>query len=147
EFDCKNEEAKLPEVWQWNHNPDNNLCSVDVRKGYLRLTTGRVDTDVLQAKNTLIQRTFGPESSAGTAIDIRHMKDGDYAGLIALERDYGFVGVKREDNRKLMVVVAKNDEDPVELASIAVLQDTVYLRIDCDYNTFDGSQPNDKANF
>src|SRR5690606_33072311 len=56
-----------------------------------------------------------------------------YAGLIALQKDYGFVGVKMEDNRKSIVMVANKDENPVELASIPVDQDTVYLRIDCDY--------------
>ncbi|MCK7530195.1 MAG: hypothetical protein MZV63_03640 [Marinilabiliales bacterium] len=63
---CKGEPA-LPLVWQWNHNPDNNLWSVYMRKGYLRLTTGRIDTILVTARNTLTQRTFGPQCS-GSAL-------------------------------------------------------------------------------
>jgi beta-xylosidase len=58
EFTCKKSEPALPLVWQWNHNPDNALWSVTERKGFLRLKTGRIDTDFLQARNTLTQRTF-----------------------------------------------------------------------------------------
>ncbi|MFN7119522.1 MAG: family 43 glycosylhydrolase, partial [Saprospiraceae bacterium] len=44
EFTRKKKDPVLPLVWQWNHNPDNTLWSVNERKGYLRLKTGRVDT-------------------------------------------------------------------------------------------------------
>ena len=48
EFKRHKGEPALPLVWQWNHNPDNSLWSVTRRKGYLRLTTGRVDTPLLR---------------------------------------------------------------------------------------------------
>ena len=60
EFVRKAGEADLPLVWQWNHNPDNALWSVSARKGYLRLTTGRLESSFMQAKGTLTQRTNGP---------------------------------------------------------------------------------------
>src|SRR3569833_1281054 len=44
DFSRKREERDLPLVWQWNHNPVNQLWSVRQRNGYLRLTTGRLDT-------------------------------------------------------------------------------------------------------
>ena len=66
EFNRKKGQAALPLVWQWNHNPDNKLWSVNDRKGYLRLKTGRVDTSVLLAKNMLTQRTIGPVCSGST---------------------------------------------------------------------------------
>jgi beta-xylosidase len=97
EFDRKPGDPALPLVWQWNHNPDNAHWSLSDRPGFLRLTTGRVDEDLLRARNTLTQRTFGPESSASIAVDIGNMKDGDVAGLALLQRDYGLVGVKAED--------------------------------------------------
>ena len=50
EFVRKAGEADLPLVWQWNHNPDNALWSVSARKGYLRLTTGRLESSFMQAK-------------------------------------------------------------------------------------------------
>lgn len=46
DFNRKKGERTLPLVWQWNHNPDNSLWSLSARKGYLRLTTGRVETSL-----------------------------------------------------------------------------------------------------
>jgi hypothetical protein len=46
-------------AWQWNHNPDNSKWSIGNRAGHLRITTGRVDKDVLSASNMLTQRSFG----------------------------------------------------------------------------------------
>ena len=81
EFVRKAGEADLPLVWQWNHNPDNALWSVSARKGYLRLTTGRLESSFMQAKGTLTQRTIGPVCSGSVCMDASGMKDGDFAGL------------------------------------------------------------------
>jgi beta-xylosidase len=63
EFNRKKGEPALPLVWQWNHNPDNNLWSVTERNGYLRLKTGRIDQSYLTARNTLTQRPLGPSAA------------------------------------------------------------------------------------
>jgi len=123
----------LPLAWQWNHNPDNRYWSIGERSGYLRLTTGRVDSDVLQARNMLTQRTFGPVSSATTKIEVSNMKDGDIAGLIALQRRYGLVGVKRQGDSKSIVMVSAQSNTPEQVQSLPLEQQTVYLRIDCDF--------------
>jgi len=123
----------LPLAWQWNHNPDNRFWSVGERSGCLRLTTGRVDKDVLGARNMLTQRTFGPVSAAITKIDITRMKNGDCAGLIALQKKYGFVGVRMEGNSKSIIMVSAQSSRPEEIESIPLAQPIVYLRIDCDF--------------
>jgi beta-xylosidase len=133
EFARQPGERPLPLAWQWNHNPDARFWSLDARPGFLRLTTGRVDPEVVAARNTLTQRTFGPESSATTAIDVSHMRDGDYAGLVALQRKYGVVGVKMANGTKAIVMVSAESDHPVELAAVPLDQPVVYLRIDCDY--------------
>lgn len=133
EFTRKPGDRPLPLVWQWNHNPDNTNWSVTAHPGSLRLTTGRVDTELTQARNTLTQRTFGPESSATTAIDVTHMKDGDYAGLVTFQKKYGFVGVKKAGDASSIVMISAQSDKPEELASIPLNQKTVYLRIDCDF--------------
>jgi beta-xylosidase len=127
------EDNKLPLAWQWNHNPDNRFWSLSEREGYLRLTNGRVDDNVLQTRNTLTQRTFGPESSASTVIDVSNLKDGDVAGLIALQKRYGFVGVKMDGNSKSVVMISAETEEPVELENIPLESNKVWLKIDCDY--------------
>ncbi len=135
-------EPDLPLVWQWNHNPDNIHWQINRRKGYLRITTGRVDDDVLQARNMLTQRTFGPYSSASTAVNLKNMKNGDCAGLIVLQKRYGYVGVKMENGRKSVVMVNAESEEPVVIEKIPVHANRVHFKIDGDfYNR------NDKAWF
>ncbi len=123
----------LPLAWQWNHNPDSRYWSIGERSGYLRLTTGRVDREVVQARNTLTQRTFGPVSSATTKIEVGNMKDGDCTGLIALQKKYGFVGVKMVEDSKSIVMVSAQSNAPEEIESVPLRQQTVYVKIDCDF--------------
>ena len=133
EFKRKKSDPALPLVWQWNHNPVNDLWSVTARKGFLRLTTGRIDTLFVQARNTLTQRTFGPECSGSTAIDVTNMKEGDFAGLALLQRKFGLVGVKFENGTKSVVMINAQTDKPVEVESIPLKQKTVYLRADCNF--------------
>lgn len=142
EFGRKPGEHSLPLAWQWNHNPDDAHWSLTARPGFLRLTTGRVDAEVTQARNTLTQRTFGPQSSATTLVDASGMRDGDYAGLVALQRRYGFVGVKRAGGALSVVMVSAPDGAPVEQAAIPLAQKRVFLRADCDFR-----DRTDKATF
>lgn len=133
EFKRKRKEADLPLVWQWNHNPDNSLWSVRERKGFLRLKTGRVVDELQKALNTLTQRTFGPQSSGITSIDVSNMKEGDVAGLVAFQRKYGQVGVKYENGEKFIFMVNAQTDEPVEIERVPLSQHTVELKVECDY--------------
>ena len=133
EFNRKRGQETLPLVWQWNHNPDNALWSLKERKGYLRLKTGRIDTDFLLARNTLTQRTIGPTSSASVSLDISKMKEGDFAGLSALQKEYGLVGVQVEEGKKSIVMVNTIKDKAVEVQRIPLNQNQVYFKIDCDF--------------
>lgn len=133
EFERKSGEPDLPLVWQWNHNPDNKLWSVSQRKGYLRLTTGRVDSLFLEARNTLTQRTIGPVSSATVKLDVSNLKDGDFAGLALLQRKFGQVGVKVSDGGKTIVMVNGEENIPVEVEQVQISQDVVYLKASGDF--------------
>ena len=153
EFERDISDPKLPLAWQWNHNPDNNNWDILENPGRLRITTARVDNNVLLAKNTLTQRTFGPKSTASTLIDISQMKNGDIAGLIALQNKYGYVGVKKEDGKNSIVMVESKldiegeDEKQGVLAyndlsttfkiieQVPIDQENVHFRIDCDFDT------------
>jgi beta-xylosidase len=133
EFTRKKGDRSLPLVWQWNHNPDNSLWSVTARKGYLRLTTGRIDTSFYLAKNTLTQRTIGPESSGSTYIDVSKMKEGDFAGLALLQKRFGQVGVKVENGVKSIVMISAESEKPVEMERVPLTKNTLYLKATCDF--------------
>ena len=133
DFTRKKKDADLPLVWQWNHNPDHSLWSVRERKGFLRLKTGRVVDELQQAPNTLTQRTFGPTSSATVLVDVNHLQPGDYAGLCALQRKYGQVGVTNDDGQNYLVMINAQSYQPVEVERVRLQQSTVHLRVDCDY--------------
>lgn len=133
EFTRKRVEAALPLVWQWNHDPDNKLWSVTKRKGFLRLTTGRIDTSFLLARNTLTQRTIGPVCSGSTRLDVSGMKEGDFAGLSLLQKNYGLIGVRIEGGRKKIIMVNATGGNPVEAQTIPLDQNTVYFRAECDF--------------
>lgn len=134
EFNRSKGEAALPLVWQWNHNPANDLWSLTQRKGYLRLTTGRVDTSFLLARNTLTQRTIGPECLGTTAIDVSNMKDGDFAGLALLQKKYGLVGVKDSNGIKSIVMIDAESGSAVQVQSVPLNGNKVYLKAECDFN-------------
>lgn len=133
EFTRKTGEPVLPLVWQWNHNPDNKLWSIKERPGYLRLKTGRIDTSFVLARNTLTQRTIGPVSSGSTALDVSNLKDGDFAGLALLQKNYGLVGVKVNGTSKNIVMVNASTGKPVEAQSIPLTLKTIYLKAECDF--------------
>jgi beta-xylosidase len=133
EFSRKKGEAALPLVWQWNHNPDNSLWSLQERKGFLRLKTGRLDTSLLLAKNMLTQRTIGPVCSGFTALDVSRMKDGDFAGLCLLQKNYGLVGVRVEGSSRSVVMINATGGKPVEAQVIPLNQKMVYFKAECDF--------------
>jgi beta-xylosidase len=142
EFTRKKNEKALPLVWQWNHNPDNQLWSLTARKGFLRLTTSRTDSLFVKSRNTLTQRTFGPVCSGITKLDASGLKEGDFAGLAAFQRKFGQVGVKVLDGNKYLFMVSAETNTPVELESIPLSQNEVYLKIECDFK-----DKKDKARF
>lgn len=133
EFTRKNGEPALPLVWQWNHNPDNKLWSVTKRKGYLRLTTGRIDTSFLMARNTLTQRTIGPVCTGAVALDVSHMNEGDFAGLSLLQKNYGLVGVKMINGSKTIVMINAGAGNPVEEQAVPLTGEKLYLKATCDF--------------
>jgi len=133
EFNRKKGENSLPLVWQWNHNPDNTLWSVTQRKGYLRLKTGRIDSTFLEARNTLTQRTFGPKCTGSTLLDISTMKDGDFAGLGLLQKNYGLVGVKVNGNNKVIEMIDASSGKPVVAQNIPLTQKEVYFKAECNF--------------
>lgn len=115
--------------WQFNHNPDNDNWSLTERSGFYRIKTGRTDNSFVNARNSLTQRTFGPTCSGRISLDVSGLKDGDCAGLGALQNKHGFVGVKRSGNSNNIVMM----NELSEIESVPLSENVVYLRIDMDY--------------
>ncbi len=147
--------------WQWNHNPDNTAWSVTQREGYLRLTNKTLATNLLNARNTLTQRTEGPSCSSVIKLDTSGMKVGDYAGLSAFQFKYGNVGVYVADDGSKKIYMANNggysssaavtDSYNKIVEQVNLSGNEIYLKADFKFNNVnsDGSSSNniDKANF
>ncbi|HET6995531.1 MAG TPA: glycoside hydrolase 43 family protein [Chitinophagaceae bacterium] len=142
EFTRKKGDRAFPLAWQWNHNPDNRLWSLTARKGYLRLTTGRIDTNFLLARNSLTQRTIGPVCTGTTSLDVSNMKDGDFAGLALLQKNYGLIGVRVDGNNKVVLMINTSTGKPEVAQTIALSQKTIFFKVTCEF-----TDKKDVANF
>ena len=101
--------------WQWNHLQDDNLWRF-LPEGGLEITTGKVCNNITHARNTLTQRMMYPKCEAYVTVDAANLKDGDIAGLCALEGCYGLVGILREkDEYYLVVIERKSIEKPFKI--------------------------------
>ncbi len=115
--------------WGWNHNPDSTKWSLTQRPGYLRLTTGKLVSNLREARNTLTQRTItyynDSISTVGIAkMDIAKMKNGDIAGLAVFQDPYAYIAVKQTNNTKYIIMV--NNGKPID--SVLLKKSTIYLR-------------------
>ncbi|MCR5684735.1 MAG: glycoside hydrolase 43 family protein [Lachnospiraceae bacterium] len=128
----------LSSKWQWNHNPDNDLWGFDYRKGYLRLRNGHIADSIVEARNTLTQRTYGPRCSCSTHLELKGLKDGDRAGLTALQGNFGLIGVRAYADggsirKKLVMCVNGGEYREKIVAETELTSEDVYLRIDFDF--------------
>lgn len=131
--------------WQWNHNPIDNAWSLTDRKGFLRLKTDRIVTNLYAAPNTITQRMEGPKCSGIVAMDISKMIDGDVAGFSAFNGHSGLLSVTMQGNKKYLtmstnIVDLDNKTKAIlnvvvdEKARVELSKNRVYLRIDGDFN-------------
>ena len=125
--------SPLDLVWQWNHNPDPAGWSLSERPGYLRITNTRTDSSFTATRNTLTQRMFGPTSTGVVAIDVSGLKDGDTAGIGALQSKYGFVGVTQNGSNRAVTMVNAQTGMPQEVERVPLDTDLVYLRVHGDF--------------
>lgn len=97
---------ELKRQWQWNHDPDPGLWGLK-EEGGLWVRTGKLCTNVLQARNTLTQRMHYPRCSGEVTVDGSALREGDCAGLCALQGCYGMIGITRSLNTYYLVVVTR----------------------------------------
>lgn len=100
------QDNKLKIQWEFNHVPDNKNWWL-LRGGGLVLRNGKISTNVIHAGNTLTQRMMWPGCAAEVTVDAEGLKDGDVAGLCALQGCYGLLGVTREMGVYYLVVMER----------------------------------------
>lgn len=135
----------LKKQWQWNHEPADKLWWINDIGGFC-IKTGKISTNLIQARNTLTQRCIQPYTDVSVELNVDSMKDGDCAGLCLLQGCYGYIGVTKELNRYYLVVVTRSiDENsiaevlpdymPGTLKERMLLEGTVVkLRIKADFD-------------
>lgn len=119
--------------WQWNHNPINECWSFTDRPGYLRLTTGQLASNLLDARNTLTQRTIEPGCSYTVELDTSAMKDGDCAGLCAFMSQYGQLGIRVENGKRLLFLTRRTENKELVTEETEFKENRVFLKITFDY--------------
>lgn len=136
----------LNKVWQWNHQPDATgwMIARKNAESCLRITTNRLSPNIIQAANTLTQRTVGQVSEAEVTVTATDLRDGDYAGISAFQSHYAFIGLTRREGKTYITMLKKSsqstdamgtsDQEPGdECESIAIAGDTARLKIVCDF--------------
>ena len=91
--------------WQWNHIPEKSL--IKLSKSEYRLKTGKIVVNPVQAANTLTQRIFTEHCTCTATVDASKINEGDFAGLCALEGEYGFIALTKKDG-KFKIVAAEH---------------------------------------
>ena len=94
--------AALKPVWQWSHVAVPAAWSLAERQGYLTLHALPA-TSLWDARNTLTQRSIGPQSIATTLLDASALADGDVAGLALFSRPYAWIGIEQAGGRRQLV--------------------------------------------
>lgn len=143
----ENGKVYLKNVWQWNHTPKDELWSVTKRPSALRIQTDKVSPNVVLATNTLTQRMMGPSCETTVTVDGSMLKNGDYAGICALQGCYGIIALTKEDEKYYLVMLAKEldleesiwgveggDRKPgKELARVPVSEAVVTLKVHANF--------------
>lgn len=128
-------ENKLDLRWEWNHNPQEDCWSFTENPGYLRLRTQSLAKNLLTARNTLTQRTSGPKCAFSVELKTEGMNAGDYAGLIALQGDYGAIGIRADENNLKRIIVSKKASDGRQKEEEYRLftDNSIFLKIEFDF--------------
>ena len=134
---------RLALVWQWNHKPLDGCWSLSERPGWLRLTTGQLATGLPDARNTLTQRTVGPQCVSSVLLDASGLQVGDFAGLSAFQSNRADIGLRRtEAGLELYAIHEGPQRGPdrtmtrvqTELLCVPAQAETVQLRVRYDFD-------------
>jgi beta-xylosidase len=101
----------MKSTWQFNHEPDLSLVHCDREKGIFRVRTGKLCTNLTQAKNTLTQRMLYPGCEGEITVNAEGLKDGDFAGICAFQGLYGMVALTKRNGATYIVMKNRETDD------------------------------------
>ena len=105
--------AVIEKDYQINHNYIKNdiqteTGSITKPGHWVKLTTSTLANSIFDARNTLTWRTWGPLCTDTVRIDASLMKDGDVAGLAALNGDSGVLSIIKEGKKTYLIFAEEN---------------------------------------
>lgn len=103
----ENGKVHLKNIWQWNHTPDYKHWSITNHPNALRISSGKLSPNVTLAANTLTQRMVGPVTNATVTVDGSLLKNGDFAGICALQGCYRLIALTKENDSYFLVIIGK----------------------------------------
>lgn len=137
--------GELKSCWQFNHEPELALVEQDREKGVWQVRTDKLCENLTQARNTITQRMAWPGCAGEVTVDGSGLKEGDYAGLCALQGCFGFIGLTRREGKLYLTVrtkePAERSGDPSakeqnaerEWATIPLEEETARLKLEVDF--------------
>ncbi|MBQ4640348.1 MAG: family 43 glycosylhydrolase [Clostridia bacterium] len=127
-------------LWQWNHEPD-KTCIAYTEKG-LQLICDGPARDVEFARNTLTQRCFNEACSGQVTVDVSALREGDHAGICALQGCFAQLCVTVRGGQKFLSLVSReagegtlcrSTEPPQERQAIPFAGNSITLRAVFDF--------------
>lgn len=120
----------LKSRWQFNHIPDLSLITMDSDEGKITVRTDKLCDSLTQAKNILTQRMKYPGCAGEITVDASGLENGDYAGICALQADFGMVAITKKNNDYFIVM---GNRDKQEYEMVPVQSNVVELRLEVDF--------------
>ena len=123
-------------AWQFNHEPDLSLVSLDEVQGRVSITTDKLCDCITEAKNILTQRMLYPGCVGEVTLDFSGLKEGDVAGLCTLQSRFGFIGVTKHAGKNYVIMVSREpgkDFMERQWEKIPAEGDTIRLRAEADF--------------
>lgn len=132
----------LKSFWQFSHEPDLSLVSVDKKAGALRISTDKTAVNIHQARNVLTQRMISPGCAGEITVDASDLKEGDYAGITVYQGNYIWIGVTRRNGKLCAVTTTFTSEEDTwitakepgrEQCCMPIEDTTVRLRLEASF--------------
>lgn len=131
----------LKKQWQWNHTPEHGFYAIG--DNTYSITTNKVSTNVVQARNTITQRTCWDKCSAEVTLDASHINEFDYAGFAVFSSCYGQLSVTKELGEYYLCLITREGTDVFDgrydtlqgnvVEKIRIDNPVIRLRIDVDF--------------
>lgn len=100
----------MKSVWQFNHEPDLSLVHWDKARGVLQIKTRKICTNLTQAGNVLTQRMQYPGCAGEVTVNAEGLKEGDFAGICALQGCYGMIALTKCNGNHYVVMQGQESE-------------------------------------